>query len=67
VLKASPSNTLHRAMKEIELQLYQRICAYELDDPRHQMGAGWLAQLLGGSPAMHCPARSYRHQRWTVV
>jgi uncharacterized protein (TIGR04222 family) len=44
VLKTSPSNTLHRTMKEIQPQLYQRICAYELNDPSHEIG--FLAHLM---------------------
>jgi uncharacterized protein (TIGR04222 family) len=31
-------------MKEIQSQLYQRICAYELDDPSHEIG--FLAHLM---------------------
>jgi uncharacterized protein (TIGR04222 family) len=34
-------------MKEIQSQLYQRICAYELDDPSHEFG--FLAHLMGAN------------------
>jgi hypothetical protein len=29
-------------VQEKQQQLYQRICACELDDPSHEMGAGWV-------------------------
>ena len=34
-------------MLEKQLQLYQRICAYELDDPSHEFG--FLAHLMGAN------------------